>query len=346
MVNKNIVINTNATPSAFGWDFQSNAAILMAIKNIKELVSLKVEGDIEDIEIFLKENKSIYIQAKSQVDPTPGVNTYSNLRDGLKTLINASNQKEYEKLIYISNIKNPLKEKNLDYYWGSDYIIYTYTELNNEAQEIIDKYIKAAAEKYNLNLSKLNTEKLQLCAFPFFGENLETRYRIISSNVKRFVNEAKLSEGLADALLSHWQKIFFQNSTQNKVQLSKEELVWPLVVLSSSVSLDHPFFEDYDEGQIVEIETKYSQYINNKSEKFECVSRINTDFQAFLKENHVIKGKKAIQVFINTCWSNYRDMFENELIDSEINEGIIRLVLFQILNNRYSIENVKKAAGL
>lgn len=346
MINENVVIDTNATSSAFGWDFQSNAAILIALKNIKELISLKVEGNIEDIEIFLKENKNIYIQAKSQEDPTPGTNTQTKLRDGLKTLINASNQKEYEKLIYITNIKNPLKEKSLDYYWGSDYVIYRYSELNDEGQKIVDKYIKAAAEKYHLDLSNLNTEKLQLCAFPFFGENLETRYRIISSSVKRFINDAQLSEGLADDLLGYWQKTFFQNSTQKRVQLSKEELVWPLIVLSSSVSMDNPFFEDYDHGQIIEIKAKYSKYINKKSEQFELISKVSTDYSEFLKENRRLKGKEASKTFIDVHWSNYNAVLENDLIEPEITEGIIRLVIFQILNNRFSIENVKKAAGL
>lgn len=346
MISEKVVIDTNATSSAFGWDFQSNAAILMALKNIKELLSLKVEGNIEDIEILLKDNKNIYIQAKSQEDPTPGTNTYTKLKDGLKTLINASNQRDYERLIYISNINNPLKEKSLDYFWGNDYAIYKYSELKEDGQKVIDKYIQAAATKYNLDLSKLDTAKLQLCAFPFFGEDQETRYRIISSSVKRFVNDAQLTEGLAEDLLSHWQNIFFQNSTQKKVKLTKEELVWPLVVLSSSVSEDNPFFEDYDHGQITEIKAKYSKYINKKSEQFELVSKVSTDYNDFLKENRDLKRKIASQTFIDNHWSNYCSMMENNRIDSEITEGIIRLVIVQILKNRFSIENVKKAAGL
>ncbi|WP_434122290.1 hypothetical protein [Salinicoccus roseus] len=343
---KNLTLDTNATSSAFGWDFQSNAAILMALKNIKELTSLKVEGDIEDIEIFLKDNKCIYLQAKSQKDPTPGNNTYTKLRDGLKTLINASNLAKYENLIYITNIKNPLKEKELDYYWGNDYIIYNYSELSDEAQKIVDRYIKAATEKYQLDVSKFNTNQLKLCAFPFFGENDETRYRIVRASVKKFINEAQVSDGLVDDLLSYWQNIFFQNSTKKKVNLDKEELVWPLVVLSASVSMDSPFFEDYDHGQIMEIKKKYGHYINKKSEQFEFVTRVSTDYRTFLKENKGLKGKKASQTFIDTQWSSYLSIVENKMVEPDINEGIIKLVLFQVLNNRFSIENVKKAANL
>ncbi|HDR7661458.1 hypothetical protein [Bacillus wiedmannii] len=339
-------IDTNASSSAFGWDFQSNAAILFALKNIKDLVSLKVEGEIEDIEIYLKENKNIYIQAKSQEDPTPGTNTLTKLKDGLKTLINATNQGNYQRLIYISNIQNPLKDKSLNYYWGHDYALYFYDELPPKAQDIVNKYKKIAAEAYNLNLSNLNLSTLQIGYFPFYGRDEDTRYRIISTYVKEFVIAAQASEGIARDLLDYWQKVFFQNSSNRCVQLSKEKLIWPLVILGSSVSADDPFFEDYDLGQIDEIKRKYSHFINKKSEQFEFVTEVISDFKDFSKENRHLKGKEAIPTFINNRWKCYDSRANNALIDDEIKEGIIKLIILQILKNRFSIDNVKKAAGL
>ncbi|MGG3758286.1 hypothetical protein ABEW49_12345 [Bacillus anthracis] len=339
-------IDTNASSSAFGWDFQSNAAILFALKNIKDLTSLKVEGEIEDIEIYLKNNKNIYIQAKSQEDPTPGTNTLTKLRDGLKTLINATNQGNYEQLIYISNIQNPLKDKNFDYYWGNNYALYSYNELTPKAKEVVNKYKKVAAETYGLNLSKLDLSTLHIGTFPFYGKDKDTRYRIISSYVKEFVIAAQVSEGIARDLLDYWQNVFFQNSTERHVQLSKEELVWPLVVLGSSVSSDDPFFEDYDLGQIDEIKRKYSHFINKKSEQFTFVTEVVNDYKKFSKENNHLKGKEAIPTFINSHWTYYSSIATNELIDDEIREGIIKLIILQILKNRFSIDNVKRAANL
>ena len=51
----------NASPSAFGWDFQANAAILLMIENIKKVDKIRVEGKTEDIEITLKNKTKIYI---------------------------------------------------------------------------------------------------------------------------------------------------------------------------------------------------------------------------------------------------------------------------------------------
>lgn len=46
----NGTVNRNASASAFGWEFQTNAAIVLFIRNIEEARSLRVEGAHEDIE--------------------------------------------------------------------------------------------------------------------------------------------------------------------------------------------------------------------------------------------------------------------------------------------------------
>ena len=43
----------NASASAFGWDFQVNAAIVLMLENIADAEFVRVEGETEDIEITL-----------------------------------------------------------------------------------------------------------------------------------------------------------------------------------------------------------------------------------------------------------------------------------------------------
>ena len=59
----------NASPSAFGWDFQANAAILLMIENIKQAEKIRVEGADEDIEITLLNKEKIYAQVKAVERP-------------------------------------------------------------------------------------------------------------------------------------------------------------------------------------------------------------------------------------------------------------------------------------
>ena len=57
--------NRRANATVFGFDFQINAAIVLMLKNIQELKSLKLEGDYEDIELELENGSYILAQAKS-----------------------------------------------------------------------------------------------------------------------------------------------------------------------------------------------------------------------------------------------------------------------------------------
>ena len=46
--------NHNAAASAFGWEFQVNAAMVLFIRNLPEAASVIVEGACDDIEINLE----------------------------------------------------------------------------------------------------------------------------------------------------------------------------------------------------------------------------------------------------------------------------------------------------
>lgn len=69
--------NRRASSVIFGFDFQINAAIVLAFENIKNLESIKIESNYEDIDISLIDNSHILAQAKSITDP---INDFSNIR--------------------------------------------------------------------------------------------------------------------------------------------------------------------------------------------------------------------------------------------------------------------------
>ena len=49
----------------FGFDFQRNAAIVLMLENIKDLRSVRLEGNEEDIELTLESGRKILAQAKA-----------------------------------------------------------------------------------------------------------------------------------------------------------------------------------------------------------------------------------------------------------------------------------------
>ena len=52
----------NASQSAFGWDFQVGAGIILMLENIKELSKLKIEGKNDDIELTLSNQQRCWFQ--------------------------------------------------------------------------------------------------------------------------------------------------------------------------------------------------------------------------------------------------------------------------------------------
>lgn len=109
----------NASPSAFGWDFQANAAILLMIENIKNADKVRVEGKNEDIEITLKDKSKIYSQAKSVARPDDYSNVIDKLEAALETLNLASANGDGCLFTYITNSPNPFNNQRTMSYFSS-----------------------------------------------------------------------------------------------------------------------------------------------------------------------------------------------------------------------------------
>lgn len=95
--------NRNASSVAFGWDFQTNSALLLMLENIADAEKIRVEGDTEDIEITLQDKSKIYAQAKSVSKPDDTSNVQKNLTKALETLNDASKKKDGSVFTYITN---------------------------------------------------------------------------------------------------------------------------------------------------------------------------------------------------------------------------------------------------
>lgn len=76
-----MVKNRRANAVLFGFDFQRNAAIILMLERIKELRSVRLEGNEEDIELTLENGKKILAQAKAVEKSS---SDFSHVRENLK----------------------------------------------------------------------------------------------------------------------------------------------------------------------------------------------------------------------------------------------------------------------
>ena len=96
----------------FGFEFQVNAAIILMLRHIKSLDTIRIEGTYEDIELQLTDGEKILAQAKGvQLGSSDFHNVRANLKKALKTLSEGGNKAtNVKQLIFITNSFNPFND--------------------------------------------------------------------------------------------------------------------------------------------------------------------------------------------------------------------------------------------
>lgn len=330
---------TNASDSIFGWDFQINAAIVLMLEDIENVQKVRVEGRTEDIEITLTDGEFVFSQAKALSDPSSTKNVRKKLADGLGTLNQAAKQSGVCKLIYITNAYDPLADKkSMPSFYGQSRK--PYASLTDSAKKVID--IILTKENYN----DIDKSKLFVYTLPFEND-LNDRYKVVIEKVKDFIASIKSNlSGSAQDVLDIWQQQLFENATlhDTAIVLTKKDIMWPLIVVMCDDGFRaNPFSEDFDDGIYDEISSKYKSFISCKCQKFTLATRVLSDYQNYVS---VKTGNDRIIEFINNQWSTYLDEFTSDGNTEELLNRLVKIILFQLLRQRYLINEVKKKVKL
>jgi hypothetical protein len=246
--------SSNATASAFGWDFQSNAAIMLMLRNIERASKVKVEGQTEDVEITLDNGKMLMSQVKAVLSPDDTSHVKEKLEAGLRTLNNAAKLSEVEQLVFVTNSPNPFNDTTTMYKFSSPVNMASFTELPAICQKTITDICSSKGYDFD-------TTKLMVCVMQFHGENDEERYKVLSSLTVEFLNNLGVHKLSTNALLTLWQHSFAVNATQLTATISKKKMVWPVIAILCEVGEEDAELEDYDDGDVAEILQKYRSVI-------------------------------------------------------------------------------------
>ena len=323
--------SSNASASAFGWNFQSNAAIMLMLKNIEKAFKVKVEGSTEDVEITFTDGKMLMSQMKSVVQPDDYSHVKKNLEAGLRTLNNAAKLSDVEQLVFVTNSPNPFNNVTTMFKFSSPLNIVPFSELPAVCQQTINDICSSKGYDFN-------TETFIVCVMQFHGENEDERYKVLTSLTTEFLNKLGVHKISTNQLLTLWQHSFAVNATQLSQSITKKRMVWPVIAILCEVGEDDAEIEDYDESDVVEILQKYRSVINNNSERFEFISRVLSDYNEFHPE---MKSKERTKKFINDSWKNYSDCFDLKNIDPTTEEMVIRLTVINVIRSRKVIAEIK-----
>jgi len=212
--------NTNASSSANGWCFQVGAGISLMLDNLRDFTFLKMEGVSDDIELTTAAGK-IYAQAKSVAQIGDRRKASTNLKDALRTLTNDSNNGDAVKLIYITNITNPLSVSNKISSAFQFDDSYEFSVLPPEAQSKIRKLVD----------DDFPCDKFQLNIIRFFGEG-DNKFKSIKDRISEFLREAIDDPSYNKRLLDSWFETFMVNASdkpdsEKKLELSKKQIILP-----------------------------------------------------------------------------------------------------------------------
>lgn len=332
--------NRRANSVLFGFDFQVNAAIVLMLENIQLMDSLKLEGNYEDIEVRLNGGNLILAQAKSvEKSSSDFSNVIKNFKKALISLSEGAKKSNNAiELIVITNSPNPLNDYKTSGIFSLD-AHRSYESLPDTLKTKINRLI--CEEKIELDLSKL---KIQI--LPFETDDESERYKFVKKAIEEFISDTNVSDaGIVKKLMSIWQNEIFINGSKkdSSIELTKKDIVWPMIViLTDHTKMDSEFSEDFDCAMYEEITNKYSEVIEVCSERYEFFTKVLYDYNTFMFQGTV---RDKARNFIISSWEKYQDIFEN-IDDTAIKEGLIKIILHNIIKNRITINKIKLGVGL
>lgn len=354
----------NASSSAFGWEFQVDAAIFLFVKYIDQVERIVVEGKYQDIELICKGNKHVFAQAKS-VSNGSNDNRKRKLEDAIISLAKTPADKNLEDdLLYVSNYSAPIKDKNI--YNNS---IIRLKNQKNERMEFerqvkliiskLDDEINDCRQPSKKNklielkerIQNINTnEFLVSTIFPYNNtEQKEDKFAPIHKEIdlllsNKFNIRSQYLQKLVHRVLSEWQQTLWHDATEPPEKITKEipkdSLLWQIVVILSDIveiNMEDLFDEEIDFDLIDEFEGYYNQSSTVVHVRFDFFNRLVNDFRHYKKENDL----KRQEDFIKEKWRSYIDEFCEFHNYSELaQEYLIKKNIMKLLNSKNNIRKV------
>ncbi|MBR2954249.1 MAG: hypothetical protein IKC45_07695 [Clostridia bacterium] len=332
--------NRRANAVLFGFDFQVNAAIVLMLENIKELDSLRLEGNHEDIELKLTDETYILAQAKAVEDSSSDFrNVRSNMKKALTSLSEGAEKVNVKKLIFITNSPNPFNDdESRSIFWGPAQR--DYSTLPPSAKKIVDDYLE------NID-NPLDPNEFMIQVLPFETDNDVERYKAVMLAIDNFIGSLNINiPGLGNKLLEIWHRDIFTNGTKKdaEIKLNKKNIIWPILVITTDIhQSDEEFLEQFDPSVYDEIVNRYSETINTCCERIEFFTKVLYDYNLFKGKQP--PSKRGLE-FVDACWQNYSHEFSVNGIDNETLEGLTKIIVYNIIRRRLSIDKIKRGVAL
>lgn len=333
--------NSSVPHTINGWNFQVAAAIYTFLSFMKETEKVGLEKT-EDAEIVLNSGKTIFVQAKSSLNPDKieSENHFETIKEALRTL-EGRNSEEVERLLVLFNFFKPFgKEVTFDPY---SYDKKAYSDLTTNAKKMIDDYLEE--KKYVIDKDKLGFWLLK-----FDGENKHSKlleYFKEKFNIDHFNNYEKV--------LDKWRILLYDNGSQVKRYIEKELLAGAAFNEILSDEIDEDILDnleiDYYPGDIEEIiKPEYFSKIQKLTYRFSLCNKYTVSYLQFLKSPKCKKkGNERLYEFILDQSKEIPEdigIFLDDINGNDEKRNVYKLFLYSICIKYRKVKQICEVMGI
>lgn len=341
---------TNASSALFGYEFQAYAAIVLCIRHINAMKSVRLEGAHEDIEITFDSGDMLYAQAKSSVTPRSDRNASSKARKALETLAQAlavscsPGTPNCAKLIYASNLEKPFGSRlPLGDCHKPEGTTTSFSCLPDAVREFIRKHLPPESASYGFE------DRFELFTLRFEGDG-NRRYeqvdRIIASFLASLFPDFDID---IEELRATWWHIIHSNGSQNdlRVEVAKRELVSPIAACVCKSCIPPPeLLDDLNRRAHLSVVRRFDRAIDRKAFDFSISTRVVSDFDAFCLDAGLdTASESSIVTFIRHRWTVYTSILHPEGANDHENQALVYETLYRILYAQHAIAHIKEQTG-
>lgn len=342
--------NTNASRTAFGWLFQTNAALVLMLRNIDEAESVRVEGKFEDIEIRYADGSVDYAQAKARTTNTPGDNSTIRFSDAIHTLAEDAQKADCRRAMFVTNDFYPLGKSHSDIQFESDTML-SFSELSPKQQDyVLAQFLQFADDNPDVAVD-IDAIKNHFSVYVmwFYGEDERTRTRQVKQAIQEFFGriDSRLDSRFIQRLYNSWSTQLRMNeaTVNTDLTIEKSRFIWPLIIVLIEAHEDDEFFEDIDDEMRQDILECYGQVIDEATDRFDLITKIQTDYEAY-RRTHRGTPKDMRKTFTHDHVAIYRDLVGADAISDEEACYVTALIIKKVITKKDMISKVREEVNL
>lgn len=191
--------------------------------------------------------------------------------------------------------------------------------------------------------------KLGVYVLSYRGEDARTRTETVRRVIEDFLAGLNIGTRInAEKLRSVWD-LLLQGDAEARdpsVRLNKEQLAWPIVVQVCSLASDDHDLNDRDDDICEAVCGAYSALIDDATERFELVAKIEFDFAEYRCMSSSKELASDRRAFIDARYGDYLDEIGVDGLDSEVAEVLAKQVIRKVLLRQRVISTVREGMSL